>query len=93
MNMLNKWGVDLVCTTQSIDTTTAQGKLVFHIMGAMAEFERELISERTKLGLKNAKNVGKRGKDKGQRKKGGYWLRYANEQKKGTPDFLNYELE
>ena len=56
-------------------------------MGALAEFERELISERTKLGLKYAKNVGKRGKDKKQRKKGGYYLRY---QKKGGVDFNEF---
>ena len=64
----NNWGVGLIFTTQQIDTTTAQGKLFFHIFGAIAEFEREMISERTKLGLKNAKNVGKRGKDTKPRK-------------------------
>ena len=84
VNNFNLWGVDLIVVSQNIDTTTAGGKLIFHIMGAMAEFERTLISERTKLGLKNAKNVGKRGKDKGPRKKGGYYLRY---QKKGRVDF------
>ncbi len=41
------------------------------IMGAFAEFERNLISERTKEGLKGNKKVGKRGKDKIQRKKRG----------------------
>jgi len=88
-NYFNNWGVDFVCATQGIDTTTSSGRLVFHIMGALAEFERELISERTKLGLKKAKNVGKRGKDKGERKKGGYYLRY---QKKGTADFNDLDL-
>ena len=88
-NYFDNWGIDFVCTSQGIDTTSASGRLVFHIMGALAEFERELISERTKLGLKNAKNVGKRGKDKGQRKKGGYYNRY---QKKGTHDFNDLDL-
>jgi len=88
VNYFKNWGIDFICVTQSIDTTSSSGKLVFHIMGALAEFERELISERTKLGIKNAKNVGKRGKDKKPRKKGGYYLRY---QKKGTPPFLDLE--
>jgi len=73
-----KRNVDFICTSQNFDTSTSHGKLVFRIIGAMAEFERELISERTKEGLKHAKNVGKRGKDKGPRKKGGYYLRYAS---------------
>lgn len=64
-------GVELVCTTQQIDTTTSTGRLTWQIMGAFAEFEREIIRERTKEGLKNAKNVGKRGKDKKPRKKRG----------------------
>lgn len=72
--------VDLIVTSQGIDTSTATGKLLFNILGSVAEFEKELISERTKLGLMKAENVGKRGKDKNPRKKGGYYLRY---QKKG----------
>ena len=82
-----KQGIDFICVSQSIDTTSASGKLVFHILGAISEFERELISERTKLGLKNAKNVGKRGKDKKQRRKSGYLLRY---QKKGRGVFNEF---
>ena len=41
--------------TESIDTTTAQGRLIFHMMGALAEFERALIIERTRAGLAAAK--------------------------------------
>jgi len=77
---LNNKDIALVVTSQSIDTSTASGKLLFHILGAVAEFEAELISERTKQGLKRAKNVGKRGKDQKPRNKSGYYLRY---QKKG----------
>ena len=69
--------VDFSCVSQNIDTSTASGKFTFQILGAVAEFERTLISERTKEGLKNAKNVGKRGKDKKQRRKSGYYLRHA----------------
>ena len=84
-----RWKVDFICTTQAIDTSSSGGRLVFHIMAALAEFEREIISERTKLGLKNAKNVGKRGKDQGPRKKGGYYLRY---QKKGSMEINDLDL-
>lgn len=56
-------GVHFIATSQNIDTTTAAGKLQMQILGAFAEFERNLISERTKEGLKKRKE-GKRGKDK-----------------------------
>jgi DNA invertase Pin-like site-specific DNA recombinase len=46
---------------ESIDTTTPGGKLVFHIFGALAEFERNLIRERTKAGLEAARARGKTG--------------------------------
>lgn len=48
---LGKRGVDLVVLDQAIDTTTPGGRLVFHVLAAIAEFERELIIERTKDGL------------------------------------------
>ena len=85
-----KRNIDFICTSQNFDTSTSHGKLVFRIIGAMAEFERELISERTKEGLKNAKNVGKRGKDKRPRKKSGYYLRHASKKvrDKYAPPFL-----
>jgi len=73
VNKFNLWNINLICKTQDIDTSTPNGKLLFHIFGAVAEFERDLIRERTKLGLKRAKNVGKRGKDKKPRKRGGYF--------------------
>lgn len=63
--------VEFIAVTQNIDTSTAAGKLQLQIMGAFAEFERNIISERTKEGLATAKNVGKRGKDKKPRKKRG----------------------
>ena len=66
-----KKSVHFIATTQNIDTTTATGTLLFQIMGAFAEFERNIISERTKEGMANAENVGKRGKDKKPRKKRG----------------------
>lgn len=47
--------------TENIDTTTSGGKLVFHIFGALAEFERELIRERTNAGLSAARSRGRTG--------------------------------
>lgn len=67
----NSKGVQFVAVTQSIDTTSSTGKLQLQIMGAFAEFERNLISERTKDGLRGKLNVGKRGKDKHPRRKRG----------------------
>ena len=44
--------------TDSIDTTTASGRMFFHMMGALAQFERDLIRERTHAGLKAARERG-----------------------------------
>ena len=46
---------------ENIDTTTSGGKLVFHIFGALAEFERDIIRERTQAGLLAARARGKKG--------------------------------
>lgn len=67
-------GVEVIAVSQNIDTTTSTGKLQMQILGAFAEFERNLISERTKEGLKYSPNkdkIGKRGKDKKPRLKRG----------------------
>jgi DNA invertase Pin-like site-specific DNA recombinase len=47
--------------TENIDTTTGAGKLVFHVFGALAEFERSLIKERTVAGLAAARQRGRVG--------------------------------
>src|ERR671939_1153496 len=54
-------GVGFKSLTEAIDTTTTGGKLVFHIFGALAEFEREIIRERTRAGLAAARARGKNG--------------------------------
>jgi len=54
-------GVGFRSLTEAIDTTTAGGKLVFHIFAALAEFERTLIQERTKAGLVAARARGRKG--------------------------------
>src|SRR4051812_20339871 len=46
---------------ESIDTTTSGGKLIFHVFGALAEFERDLIRERTRAGLQAARARGRQG--------------------------------
>lgn len=53
-------GVDFISHTQAIDTTTPMGRLFFHVIGSFAEFEREVIVERVKAGLANARAKGKR---------------------------------
>jgi DNA invertase Pin-like site-specific DNA recombinase len=58
---LRERGVDLVVIKQNIDTTTPQGRLVFHLLAAMDEFQRELIVEGTREGLAAAKARGKLG--------------------------------
>lgn len=63
--------IEFIAVTQNIDTTTSSGKLQMQIMGAFAEFERNIISERTKEGMRRAVGVGKRGKDKVPRKRRG----------------------
>ena len=58
---LEKRGVGFVSLQEGFDTTTSGGKLVFQIFGALAEFERNLIRERTKAGLKAARARGRSG--------------------------------
>jgi DNA invertase Pin-like site-specific DNA recombinase len=58
---LERRGVGFLSLTESIDTTTAGGRLVFHIFGALAEFERAIIRERTRAGLLAARDRGRKG--------------------------------
>jgi DNA invertase Pin-like site-specific DNA recombinase len=61
INRFNAGDIGLKSLQESIDTTTSGGKLVFHIFGALAEFEREVIKERTNAGLKAARARGRLG--------------------------------
>jgi DNA invertase Pin-like site-specific DNA recombinase len=66
VNDLKVRNVDFVSLSDGIDTGTAVGKLMFHLVGAFAEFERNIISERTKIGLVSARARGRvGGKPKG----------------------------
>jgi DNA invertase Pin-like site-specific DNA recombinase len=58
---LNARGVGFKSLTEQIDTTTSGGKLIFHVFGALAEFERDLIRERTQAGLQAARSRGRVG--------------------------------
>lgn len=60
VNGLSKRGCDFRSLTESIDTSSSGGRLVFHMMAAMAEFERAIISERTKAGMEAARARGSR---------------------------------
>ena len=81
--------IAFVSLKDSIDLSSAAGRLTFHIFSAFAEFERDIIRERTMLGLDRARKEGKRlgrpmgAKDKSDkpRRKSGYYLRYVGKEK------------
>src|SRR5437660_4191883 len=58
---LNNRKIGFMSITENIDTTTSGGKLIFHIFGALAEFERDIIRERTNAGLAAARARGRLG--------------------------------
>ena len=58
---LDQRGIGFHSLTEHIDTTTAGGRLIFHIFGALAEFERDLMRERTRVGLQAARARGRKG--------------------------------
>jgi DNA invertase Pin-like site-specific DNA recombinase len=61
MTDLEERGIGFKSLTENIDATTSGGKLIFHIFGALAEFERNLIRERTQAGLTAARARGRKG--------------------------------
>ncbi len=85
--------IDFISVSDNLDFSTAQGRLHFHILSAFSEFERSLISERTKAALQRIGKIKKLGrpagsKDQKKRKNGGYLLREYNkkiEAAKNTP--------
>jgi DNA invertase Pin-like site-specific DNA recombinase len=56
VTQLEKRGVGLLSLTESIDTTTPGGRVICHVVGALGQFERDLIRERTRAGLFAAAN-------------------------------------
>lgn len=61
VEQLAERGVNFVSLTESIDTTSAPGRLVFHVFASVAEFERCLIAERARAGLASARARGRLG--------------------------------
>ncbi|MGB6876126.1 MAG: recombinase family protein [Candidatus Acidiferrales bacterium] len=60
LETFNALGVGFVSLSESLDTSTPAGKMVFTVLGAVAELERSLIAERVRAGLRNARAKGKR---------------------------------
>ena len=60
LETLGSLGIDFISYDNSLDTSTPTGKLVFHVVGSVAEFERDIIRERVRAGLANARRNGKR---------------------------------
>src|SRR6266436_3026040 len=58
---LKKKGVEFISLMDKIDTTSPNGKLIFHFMGALAEWERDIIRLRTRAGLEAARARGRKG--------------------------------
>lgn len=69
-------GIGFRSLSEAIDTTTASGRLLFHVMGAIAEFERSLISERTRAGMAAAKARGQHlGRDRKMSDEDALWAK------------------
>ena len=64
---LDQRGIGFRSLTEQIDTTTSGGKLIFHVFGALAEFERDIIRERTQAGLASARARGRKAEEAGYR--------------------------
>lgn len=61
VTILHDRGIGFISLSEHIDTTTSSGKLIFHIFAALAEFERDVIRERTQAGLQAARARGRHG--------------------------------
>jgi len=61
VNDLDEQGIGFKSLQETIDTTSSSGKLIFHIFGALSEFERNLIRERTRAGIEAARSRGRQG--------------------------------
>jgi DNA invertase Pin-like site-specific DNA recombinase len=97
-------GIEVVSLSEQVDTSTPTGKMVFTVLGAVAELERSLIAERVRGGLRNARAKGKRlgrpplavdaGRIASLRSQGRSWREICNELRltKGTAQRAFYSL-
>jgi DNA invertase Pin-like site-specific DNA recombinase len=75
---LDQCGVGFRSLTEQIDTTTPGGTLIFHVFGALSQFERALIVERTQAGLAAARARGRSGgRPRGTTRYQGFWPQHA----------------
>ncbi len=90
VSQLQERGVGFKSLTEAIDTTSSTGNLVFHIFGAIAEFERNLIRERTQAGLAAARDSRADGRkaEKALRQEGGRAVRHVRRQGEADPGDL-----
>ena len=80
-------GVGFRSLSEAIDTTTASGRLLFHVMGAIAEFERSLISERTRAGMAAAKARGQHlGRERKLTEEDALWAKRMISERRLSPD-------
>jgi DNA invertase Pin-like site-specific DNA recombinase len=90
-------GIGFISLSDNLDFTNSVGRLHFQILAAFAEFERSLISERTKEGIERAKSQGKKlGRPKGSkdtkpRPKSGYLIREVNKRKQKDEEKGNFK--
>lgn len=91
MTDLKAWGVQIEFIDQPIDTSTPAGNMMLTVLGALAEFERELISDRTKDGLKRAEKEGRKG-GRPRRELSEYQRKKAIELKAENPQISINEL-
>lgn len=90
---LERDGIGFRSLSEAIDTTTASGRLLFHVMGAIAEFERSLISERTRAGMAAAKARGQHlGRERKLTDEDALWARRMIEAGKLSPEDVTIAL-
>ena len=86
-------GIGFRSLSEAIDTTTASGRLLFHVIGAIAEFERSLISERTRAGMAAAKARGRHlGRERKLTDDDALWARRMIDEERLSPDEVVFSL-
>lgn len=86
-------GIGFRSLSEAIDTTTASGRLLFHVMGAIAEFERSLISERTRAGMAAAKARGQHlGRERKLTEEDVKWARHVIQAGRLSPEDVCFAL-